>query len=512
MLIMAKKKIKIHGLDLLRVFVYVILTIMIVAVILALVDGATTVKNLASSSIQVAADSSSSKATACKTGETIYGINNYPYTSTPTENGAHKKYTDKMVSGTWKCSNVCGPSDAKKFVTEFLPSLTVDEKAINIVADRDEFDKLVDSISGKDEILDRTVIADYSLLRKNTGCFGPSDDYKNLKGATVAKENTTIADQKAAQAAKSVTTTAIAGTAAQDTTNKDDTFKAPGTSGSESSSGNTNVTTRSKSASYKGLNRCWAQTGTLLIKIGDGEDGANYFLNNNKDIQSDFLQVAEKYTTLKTSKTWGSKEEASAAATLNTCNGLNSKLAKVLRGTTANEVANSTASSQIKIATRIILSQQGILVSKKKYWAKDSGYVENGTACLVLISGADKKIITKCTKISDGKYKDIAIDTSNVFSQTFGSNAGDQIIQYAYDPGKLLTFEKTKYNLSAKYASTFLKENTANIKSGNLTIAYAPHLVEFKKGAYGNYAKIIAMLQNSKKDVWNTATLSSLGL
>jgi len=178
--------------------VYLIVGIAAIFFIISLIFGTMKAKETALTSLGLKI-SASSDSGSCKSGEVLYGINNYPYLSTPTQSGSHSRYTDKMPSGTWKCSAICGPSDTEKFTKEFLPTLKSQNKELNIVGDKNAFDALIARITSKDEILDRTVILQSSLNRKGKGCFGPSEDYKNLTGATVTKENTTASDQKKAQ-------------------------------------------------------------------------------------------------------------------------------------------------------------------------------------------------------------------------------------------------------------------------------------------------------------------------
>lgn len=181
--------------------VYILVALAAILLIATIVYGTKQAKDTALTTLglEISADDD---AGSCKDGEVLYGINNYPYLSNPTESGAHSKYTDKMPSGTWKCSAVCGPSDPDKFAKEFLPSLKVQNKELNILGDKNAFDALVARITSKDEVLDRTVILQSSLARKGKGCFGPSEDYKNLTGAKLTEENTTAADQKKAQEEK----------------------------------------------------------------------------------------------------------------------------------------------------------------------------------------------------------------------------------------------------------------------------------------------------------------------
>jgi len=192
---MAKKKI--HELDLLRGVVYVLLVLALGIFIYSFVWGFKNAKETALSGLQISADSGAATS-KCADGEMLYGIHNYPFSSVPTEAGAHSKYLDKMPGGNWKCSNICAPADTNKFA-DALSKLTVGGQKMNVVASKSEFDALVAKSSGKDELLERTMILDVSLQRRGKGCFGPSDDYNNLTGATLAKENTTAADQKKAE-------------------------------------------------------------------------------------------------------------------------------------------------------------------------------------------------------------------------------------------------------------------------------------------------------------------------
>lgn len=182
----------------LRVIVYVLLVASAALFVFSMVMGAKTVRDTALSSLKISAETSAGT-TQCKDGEVVYGVHNYPFTSVPKDSGAHAKYTDKMPDGTFRCSAVCGPSDPSKFATEVVSKLTVGGEKMNVVANKSEFDALVAKQSSKSELLDRTMILEYSLQRRGLGCFGPSMDYKNLQGATVAKANTTYEDQKKAE-------------------------------------------------------------------------------------------------------------------------------------------------------------------------------------------------------------------------------------------------------------------------------------------------------------------------
>ncbi|OQA52966.1 MAG: hypothetical protein BWY43_00254 [candidate division WS2 bacterium ADurb.Bin280] len=182
----------------LNLAVYLLVGIAFVVFVISIIYGTIEAKDTALTSLGLKIEASS-KSASCKEGEVLYGINNYPHSTTPTEKGSHSKYTDKMPSGTWKCSAICGPSDPEKFAKDFLPSLKSQNEKLNIVANKNEFDALVARINSKDEILERTVILQSSLARKGKGCFGPSEDYKTLTGATLTKENTTAADQKKAE-------------------------------------------------------------------------------------------------------------------------------------------------------------------------------------------------------------------------------------------------------------------------------------------------------------------------
>lgn len=444
------------------------------ALVWAIADGAKTAKNIAASNLQISASTSE---ISCPTGQVVYGINNYPFTSSPTESGAHKTYTDKMTDGKWKCSAVCAPSDTNQFA-DFLANLKINGKDANIVADKAAFDTLVNSLSGKSEILDRTIILENTLLRKNVGCFGPSEDYKNLTGATIAKENTTIQDQQAAEKAATsatATKTNTPQTAAQDNGGEGDTFKVPSTGENSSSSVNKTATktasadaaaARSKSKNYSELKKCWLRTRSLFSAYGlDSPEEAEKFLDDSsrKELNNKFISVYKQYSTLSNSKTWGVREEKWTAQTLNACNSFSIKLLESLReaypkdtttpSTQETEQRSSTV-SELKITGRLYYSKGRI--SKR------------GKVCIALLpnngSTVEGTTFNSCSAASDG-YFSLSLRLKTDDLSNFQS-----VFVYAVDLGGLKSARNQAYVRSIWTTLNGTKEARSEIDMGDITL------------------------------------------
>lgn len=443
MLLMIKKKAK--DLGYLRFFVYALLIFVAMLFIVSLVNGTKTVWDTALTALKISADSDQGK--KCADGEALYGIHNYPFSSNPTEKGAHEKYTSKMSEETFRCSSICGPSDTTKFTLELLPKLTVGGEKLNVVANKAEFDALIAKQSGKGGIIDRTMILDNSLQRRNLGCFGPSKDYNNLQGASLTKQNTTFDDQKKAEAEREKT--------AEE--EKQKTTEYQGTA-----SGGDDLSKQKLKAPAAGNDK---------KKISDLPDGQEAAGNDKKKI-SDLPDGQE------TEKTSGGPTSGQD---------LTGKILSGNKPIEDNKTTQDTSTPQ-QLDTFIVRNTPGFGISKSGYWSLADTFATRGKVCVALFDKQKKIVYLKGTTIKDkGQYNVIDINT----------NAGkltdtDSIMLYAYDPGKENAgSEVTKYYLRVATIGEITKEKYVSVQNSQATVNFTPALKKYNKGDYGKYSDFI---------------------